>query len=75
MQCRLSAYNKCVHEVPGHTTYNGGRKGLGSYAEVNSEQVSFESFAEAGERLCDPDIGRELVPPLRSQNREKLRLS
>ena len=25
---------------------------------MNSEQVSFESFAEAGERLCGPDIGR-----------------
>ena len=34
---------------------------------MNSEQLSFESFAEAGERLCDPDIGREPVPPLRSQ--------
>ena len=27
---------------------------------MNSEQVSFESFADAGERLCGPDIGREL---------------
>ena len=39
---------------------------------MNSEQVSFESFAEAGERLCGPDIGRELVPPLWSQDREEL---
>ena len=34
--------------------------GLPCRVEVNSEQVSFESFAEAGERLCDPDIGRDL---------------
>ena len=31
--------------------------------QVNSEQVSLESLAEAGERLCSPDIGRELIPP------------
>ena len=35
--------------------------------KVNSEQLSFESFAEAGERLRDPDIGRKLVTPLRSR--------
>ena len=40
--------------------------------EVDSEQVSLESFLEDSERLCGPESGRELVPPLRSQNREKL---
>ena len=40
--------------------------------EVNSEQVSLESFSEDSERLCGPESGRELIPPLRSQNREKL---
>ena len=41
--------------------------------EVDSEQGSLESFfAEDSERLCGPENGRELVPPLRSQNREKL---
>ena len=40
--------------------------------EVDSEQVSLESFSEDSERLCGPESGRELVPPLRSQNREKL---
>jgi len=39
---------------------------------VNSEQVGLESLAEAGERLCRPDISQELIPPLRSQNREEL---
>ena len=34
-----------------------------SRVQVNSEQVSLESLEEAGERLCSPDIGRELVPP------------
>ena len=34
---------------------------------MNSEQVSLESFAEAVEQLCGPDIGRELVPPLHCQ--------
>ena len=28
---------------------------------MNSEQVSFESFAGAGERLCGPHAGRELL--------------
>ena len=28
---------------------------------MNSEQVSFKSSAETGQRLCDPDIGRELI--------------
>ena len=37
---------------------------------MNSEQVSFKSFAKTGERLCDPDIGRELVPPLWSRERQ-----
>ena len=40
--------------------------------ELDSEQVSLESFSEDSERLCGPESGRELVPPLRSQNREKL---
>ena len=40
--------------------------------EVDSEQVSLKSFSENSERLCGPESGRELVPPLRSQNREKL---
>ena len=31
---------------------------------MNSEQVSLESVAEASERLCSRDIGRELVPPI-----------
>jgi len=38
--------------------------------QVNSEQVSLESLAEAGERLCRPDISRELVPPLLAKTRE-----
>ena len=33
--------------------------------QVNSEQEGLQSFAEAGERLCGPDSGMELVPPLR----------
>ena len=40
--------------------------------EVDSEQVSLESFSEDSERLCGPESGRELVTPLRSQNPEKL---
>ena len=32
---------------------------------MNSEQVGLESLAEAGERLCRPDVSRELVPPPR----------
>ena len=48
-------------------------KGLnGCRVQVNSEQESYESFEEAGERLCSPDVGRELVPPLWSQDREEL---
>ena len=43
-----------------------------SRVQVNSEQVGLEALAEAGERLCSPHIGRELVPPLRRQNREEL---
>jgi len=39
---------------------------------VNSEQVGLgESLAEAGERLCRPDVSRELIPPLRSQKTVK----
>jgi len=41
---------------------------------VTSEQVGLGSLAEAGERLGQPDMGRELIPPLRSQNREELGL-
>ncbi|CAL8383953.1 unnamed protein product [Arctogadus glacialis] len=33
--------------------------------EVDSEQVSLESFSEDSERLCGPESGRELVPPPR----------
>jgi len=33
-----------------------------------------QSLAEAGERLGRPDMSRELIPPLRSQNREELGL-
>ena len=40
---------------------------------MNSEQGSLESFVEAGERLCGPDVGRELGPPLRCQNRDEFR--
>ena len=39
---------------------------------MNSEQVSLESLPEAGKQLSSPDIGRELVPSLRCQNREEL---
>jgi len=42
--------------------------------QVNSEQVSLESLAEAGERLGRPDMSRELIALLRSQNREELGL-
>ena len=34
-------------------------------------EVSLESLLEAGERLCGSDVGRELVPPLRCQNRDE----
>jgi len=39
-----------------------------------SEQVGLEFLAEAGERLGRPDMSRELIPPLRSQNSEELGL-
>ena len=39
---------------------------------MNSEQVGLEYLAEAGERLCGPDIGRELVPPLDSRLNKEL---
>ena len=57
-----------------NTMYNGGQKGGGwlCRVEVDSEQVSLEPFSEDSERLCSPEKGRGLVPPLRSQNREKL---
>ena len=32
----------------------------------------YESLAEAGERLCRPDVSQELIPPLRCQSREEL---
>jgi len=41
---------------------------------VNSEKVGLESLAEAGERLCLPDVNWDLIPPLRCQNREELGL-
>jgi len=41
---------------------------------VNSEQVGLESLAGAGAQLSRPDMSRELIPPLRSQNREELGL-
>ena len=66
---KVSAYMKC-QDVQ-HTIVGGGTGWL-CRVQVNSEQVSFESFAEAGERLCGPDINRELVPPLWSQDREEL---
>jgi len=47
------------------------RVGEGLCVQVNSEQVGFESLAEAGERLCHPDISRELIPPLQCKNREE----
>ena len=77
VQCRLSAYKsvyiKC-QDVQ-HTMVAGrGWVARQSRGELWTGFIfwSFESFAEAGERLCDPVIGREPVPPLRSQNREKL---
>ena len=61
-----------------NTVYNGGQKRKEERwlcrVEVDSEQVSLESFSEDSERLCSPESGRELVPPLRPQNREKMRL-
>ena len=39
---------------------------------VKPEQMSLESFAEHGEWLCCPDIGREFIPPRRRQTREEL---
>ena len=38
---------------------------------MNSEPVSLESFAEAGDRLCGPDSDRELVLPLRCKKGEE----
>ena len=38
---------------------------------LNSQQVRLESFAEADERLCRPDVGRELVPHHRGAKTEK----
>jgi len=33
----------------------------GRGVQVNSEQVGLESFTEAGERLCRPDVSWELI--------------
>ena len=70
----VQIYNKCIRGF----FFLGGGCGGGrrlSRVQVNSEQgVNLESLAEAVERLCSPHIGRELVPPLRHQNREELGL-
>ena len=42
--------------------------------KVKSEQMILESFTVDGEWLRCPDIGREFVPPLRCQSREKSQL-
>ena len=34
-----------------------------SGVQVNSEQVSLELLAEAGDRLCSPHVSKEVVPP------------
>ena len=68
-------YNKCVRGV-----FLGVREkewwGIMEEAmirvQMNSDQVSLESPAGAVERLCGPDMFRELVPPLRCQNTEEL---
>jgi len=54
--------------------HRGGRGGWLCRVQVNSEQVGLESLAEAGERLGRPDMSRELIPPLWSQNCEELGL-
>jgi len=74
----LSAINKSQDVqtrrlVLGLSEEEGGGGGL-CRVQVNSEQVGLESLAEAGERLGRPDMSRELIPPLRSQNREELGL-
>jgi len=51
-----------------------GKAGGRSRVQVNSEQVGLESLLEAGERLCRPDVSRELIPPLRCRNSEVLEL-
>jgi len=51
-----------------------GEAGVLCRVQVNSERVGLQSLAEAGERLCRPDISRELIPPLRCQNKEELGL-
>ena len=50
----------------------GGGGAVGGRIQVNSERVSLEALAGAGEPLCGPDIGRALVPPLRCQIRGEL---
>ena len=47
-----------------------GMQGL-CRVEVVSEKVSLESFVENGMLLCCSDIGHEIVPPLRCQNKEE----
>jgi len=49
----------------------GGWGGGLCRVQVNSEQVG---LVEAGERLGRPDMSREFIPPLRSQNCEELEL-
>jgi len=78
MHEQQSAINKCqdvqtCRLVLGLSEEGGGSGGL-STVQVNSEQVGLESPAEAGEGLGRPDMSRELIPPLRSQNREELGL-
>jgi len=36
--------------------------------------MDLESLVKAGERLCHPDVSRELIPPQLCQNREELGL-
>ena len=61
-------YNTIQYNVQWWPEGGGWRRRV----KVDSEQVSLESFSGESERLCGPKNGRELVPPLRSQNREKL---
>jgi hypothetical protein len=61
-------YNTIQHNIQWWPEGEGGS----AESRWNSEQVSLESFSGDSERLCGPENGRELVPPLRSKNREKL---
>ena len=51
----LSAYNKCQDVQP--TIVGGAGDMWLCRVQVNSGQVSYESFAEAGERLCGRSAG------------------